>query len=166
MIVVTDKTAATGNHSLKITDAEGLQHAWNPHLVYTPNHTKGTTKCAFDLRIEEGTYLQHEWRDYTTSPYRVGPSLSIRGTALSAPGRELLRLPTNEWTHLEITAPLGPDSGTWTLTVTLPNQPPRTWASFKNSSAAFTKLNWLGFISNATTQTTLYLDNLEIANHP
>jgi len=165
-ITVTDETAATGSHSLKILDAEGLQRPWNPHLVYNPNHTKGTTKCSFDLRIEEGVLLQHEWRDETASPYRVGPSLSIHDTALSVAGKELLKLPPGQWTHLEITAPLAETSATWTLTVTLPNRPPRTWAPFKNHHPAFNKLTWLGFISNATTKTTAYIDNLTITNHP
>jgi hypothetical protein len=53
-IAVTDEIAAGGSHSLKITDAPGLQNAWNPHLVYSPNHASGTTRCAFDLRIGPG----------------------------------------------------------------------------------------------------------------
>ncbi|MGD8500746.1 MAG: right-handed parallel beta-helix repeat-containing protein, partial [Phycisphaerales bacterium] len=47
-ITVTDETAADGRHSLKIVDAPGLQHTYNPHYVYKPNHGTGITRCSFD----------------------------------------------------------------------------------------------------------------------
>ena len=163
-IVVTDETAAAGKHSLKITDAEGLQHAYNPHLVYAPNHSTGTTRCTFDLRIGEGVSINHEWRDWRGSPYRVGPSFWINGTRLQVAGKTLLELPLNRWVHFEVTAGLGGGSETWNLTVTLPGRSARRFADLKNTRAPFEKLTWLGFISNATTQTTFYLDNLTIEN--
>ena len=76
-IAVTDETAAEGRHSVKIVDAPGLQYAWNPHLAYMPNHGSGTTRCAFDLRIEHGASLSYEWRDSRNAAYSVGPSFTI-----------------------------------------------------------------------------------------
>ncbi len=164
-IAVTDETAASGTHSLKIADAPGLQNAWNPHLVYSPNHSWGTTRCAFDLRIGPGVSISHEWRDWRASPYSVGPSLSINGDNLQVAGRTLLRLPLNQWVHFEITADLGKNnSGTWSLAVALPGQPPKAFANLKTAGNAFEQLTWLGFSSNATTATVFYLDNIEIAN--
>ena len=164
-IAVTDETAASGTHSLKIADAPGLQNAWNPHLVYSPNHGSGTTRCAFDLRIGPGVSISHEWRDWRVSPYSVGPSLSINGDNLQVAGKTLLRLPLNQWVHFEITADLGKNnSGTWDLTVTLPGQPPKAFTNLKTASNAFEQLTWLGFSSNATTATVFYLDNIEITN--
>lgn len=164
-IAVTDETAAGGTHSLKIADAPGLQNAWNPHLVYSPNHSAGTTRCAFDLCIDRGVVINHEWRDWRTSPYRVGPSLSIIADNLQVAGKTLLRLPLNRWVRFEITADLGKNnSGTWDLTITLPGQPPKTFENLKAPDAAFEQLTWLGFTSNATIATTFYLDNIEITN--
>jgi hypothetical protein len=164
-IAVTDETAAGGTHSLKIADAPGLQNAWNPHLVYSPNHGSGTTRCAFDLRIGPGVSISHEWRDWRASPYSVGPSFSINGDNLQAAGKTLLRLPVNEWMHFEVTADLGQNnSGVWTMIVTLPRQAPKTFKNLKTGSSAFEKLTWLGFTSNATTTTVFYLDNLEVRN--
>ena len=74
-IAVTDETAASGKHSLKIVDAPGLQNACNPHLVYSPNHGTGTTRCSFDLRIDPGVSINHEWRDWRNSPLRRRPQL-------------------------------------------------------------------------------------------
>ncbi len=166
-IVVTNETAAGGTHSLKITDAPGLQNVWDPHLVYSPHHDSGTTRCTFDLQIERGVSINHEWRDWRNSPYSVGPSLSINGDALQVAGKTPLNLPMGKWVHVEITADLGQkNTGTWTLTVTLPGEPPRVFKALKNGSTTFEKLTWLGFTSNATDKTVFYLDNLEITNQP
>jgi hypothetical protein len=166
-IVVTDETAASGGHSLKITDAPGLQNVWNPHLVYSPNHGTGTTRCAFDLRIERGASLNCEWRDWRNTPYSVGPSFSVIGDALQAGGKTVLHLPIGKWAHVEVTADLSQKiTGTWTLTVTLLGESPRVFKALRNGSSAFEKLTWVGFTSNAADKTTLYLDNLEITNQP
>ncbi|MCL5280409.1 MAG: right-handed parallel beta-helix repeat-containing protein [Planctomycetes bacterium] len=164
-IVVTDETAASGSHSLKIADAPGLQNVWNPHLAYSPNHGTGTTRCAFDLRIERGVSINHEWRDWRNSPYSVGPSFSVVGDALQAGGRALLHLPIGRWVHIEVTADLGPkNTGTWTLAVTLPGESPKVFKALKDGSTTFERLTWLGFTSNATDKTMFYLDNLQITN--
>ena len=93
-----------------------------------PNHGSGTTRCAFDLRIERGVSINHEWRDWRNSPYSVGPSFSIVGDALQVAGRTLLHLPLGKWTHFEVTAGLGQkNAGTWTLTVTLPGESPKAF---------------------------------------
>jgi hypothetical protein len=164
-ITVTDETAGGGSHSLKIVDAPGLQNTWDPHLACSPNHGTGITRCTFDLRIERGVSINHEWRDWRNSPYGVGPSFSIVGDAVQAGGKTLLHLPLGQWTHLDVAADLGPkNTGTWTLTVTLPGEPPKTFKDLKNGSTAFEKLTWLGFTSNATDKAVFYLDNLEITN--
>jgi len=166
-IVVTAETAASGRHSLKITDAPGLQNAWNPHLVYSPNHGTGTTRCAFDLRIERSVSINHEWRDWRNSPYSVGPSFSVIGDALQAGGRTLAHLPVGKWVHIEVTTDLGQkNTGTWTLAVTLPSESPKVFKALKNGSSTFEKVTWLGFTSNATDKVVFYLDNLEITNQP
>ena len=164
-IAVTDETAASGKHSLKIVDAPGLQHAYNPHYVYKPNHGAGTTRCSFDMRIEEGVQINYEWRDWRTSPYRVGPTFWINGTKLQIAGRAPMELPIGNWVHFEVTAALGnKDEGTWDLAVTLPGQRKKIFKNLNNGSKNFDKLTWVGFTSNATSKTIFYLDNLELIN--
>jgi len=164
-ITVTNETAASGKHSLKIVDAPGLRNAFNPHFVYTPNHSDGLTRCSFDMRIENDVQINHEWRDWRGSPYSVGPSLWINGTKLQVRGKSLMDIPLDKWIHLEVTAALKNQGiGTWNLTVTLPGQEPKTFQNLKNGSPKFDKLTWLGFISNATKKTTFYIDNLRLTN--
>jgi hypothetical protein len=164
-IVVTDETAAEGNRSLKIVDAPGLRNAFNPHYVYAAKHKEGTTRCSFDILIGEGVKINHEWRDWRTSPYGVGPSLWIDGTKLKVAGATMLELPLDKWVHFEIAAALGKNSeNTWEMTVTLPGQAPREFKGLRNGQAAFGQLTWVGFTSNATEKTVFYLDNLKLTN--
>ncbi len=161
---VTEETAASGKRSLRIQDAPGLTHAFNPHFFYVPHHKEGVTRCAFDLRIEPGAILYTEWRD-DHAPYRVGPSISIRGGKLSAAGKTLVEIPAGQWVHLEVSAGLGTHStGTWDLRVTLPGQPPKMFQGLPNRVPDWRKLDWLGFSSTATEKTVFYLDNLAITN--
>jgi hypothetical protein len=163
-IVVTDETAATGKRSLKILDAPNLQHAFNPHCVYMPNHKSGISRCTFDIRIGEGVQVNHEWRDWRTSPYGVGPSLSIDSTQLKVDGATLLELAIDKWVHFEIATRLDDNNKTWDMTVTLPGQKPVKFKRLRNGNTKFDQLTWVGFVSNATNKTVFYLDNIKLTN--
>jgi len=164
-IAVTAETAAAGRQSLKFTDAAGLEHAFNPHVVYRPNHAAGTSRCSFYLKLGPGVRFNHEWRDWRGSPYDVGPSLWINGTKLQVRGRTLMEVPLGRWFGLEVTAALqNRHRGSWSLKVTLPDGPTRRFEGLKNGTERFEKLTWLGFISNATDRSVFYLDKLSITN--
>lgn len=164
-IAVTDETAASGRHSLKVTDAPGLAHDYDPHFAYTPNHTGGTSRCAFHLRVEDGVRMYHEWRSWDIQPYRVGPSVWVEGGRLCVGGQALLELPVSTWLHLEITAKVGKEAdGTWTLVVTLPGQEPRRFAGLKTGSPDFHNLTWVGWSSMATDKRVFYLDRIQLSN--
>ena len=163
-IAVTDETAASGKHSLKITDAPGLKYAYDPHFYYDPRHTNGVTRFTFDIRVEPGAMLFHEWRS-EGNPYRVGPSIWIGGGKLRVQGKEMLAIPASQWVHFEISAGLGAQStGTWDLIVTLPGESPRRFAGLKNGSPDWKTLHWFGFCSTADAKTVFYLDNLMLTN--
>ena len=162
-VSVTEETAANGERSLKITDAPGLEHEYNPHFYWSPNHTSGVTTFAFDMRVDEGAVLYHEWRD-NSNPYKVGPSIWVRDGMLQIQGQDRLALPVGEWVHFEVTAGLGEDStGTWSVTVTLPDGDATAFEGL-DSSADWKSLTWLGFSSNAAEARVFYLDNLELRN--
>ena len=162
-IGVTEDMAASGKRSLKVTDAAGLQHRFNPHFYFSPNHRDGVTRCAFDLYVETGAEFYHEWRD-AESPYRAGPSLWVANGKLSVSGKPLLDLPTGQWVHFEVVAGLGNQStGTWEVVVTLPGQPPKRFADLP-SHPAWKRLDWLGFVSNGDAKSVFYLDNLSLSN--
>jgi len=118
------------------------------------------------VRIESGAVGHFEWREYSGSAYRVGPSVRIEGdgTLLSG-GKPIGRVPLGSWLHIEIACGLGDAaSGTWTLRygslggeatqLELPCDP------------RFRKLDWVGFIADATVAAAFYVDNVTIAASP
>lgn len=161
-IRVTDETAATGKHSLKFVDAPGQKFNYNPHLFYNPGFNQGRVVGSFDLRVEAGTLLYHEWRD-GSSPYQVGPSVRVEADgALMAAGRKVAQLPAGKWVHFEIACGLGTAAnGKWDLAVTLPGQAPIALKGLP-CNPAFRELRWYGFTADADAAGVFYLDNLHL----
>lgn len=164
-IRVTDEMAAAGKKSLKFTDASGLEHVFNPHLFYTPRFRRGLAVLSFDVRMEAGAVLGHEWRD-SAQPYRVGPSLRIDSGKLSVGGTALADIPVGAWVHLEIACGLGKHaSGTWVLVCTVSGQPPQSFRSLPCGEPKFNRLDWLGLVSLASNKTVFYVDNVRLSLH-
>ncbi len=162
-IAVTDELAATGQRSLKIVDAPGLKHEWNPHFFYQPRYYKGIAEVSFAIRLGPGAKLYHEWRD-ASSPYKVGPSLQFEPDGrLMVGGQELLRLPAEQWLRLAIRYPLGKQTpGTWRLEVTVPGQDPKVFDALPTTGRPRT-LDWLGWSSTATDARVFLLDDIHVA---
>lgn len=161
---VTDEDAATGHHSLKFVDAPDLSLPFNPHLVYRPYYTSGVARCSFDLKLESGAFFQYEWRD-DDSPYHTGPSINIDPSGiLKLSGKEVGNLPTGKWMHFEMSCELGKAAkGAYDLTITVSGEKPLVFARVQCSNQ-FNRLDYMGFISNATEKTVFYLDNLSMSS--
>lgn len=145
-------------------DGQRATRARTPNKFYTPHHREGTARLSFDLMIEPGAVLFHEWRD-GGSKYKVGPSIWIEGRKLQARGQATVDLPENQWVHVEISAGLGGKAnGTWDLTVKLPGGEVKTFKGLKTSKPDWNSIEWLGFCSTAKTSVSFYLDNVELTN--
>ncbi|MBU0608011.1 MAG: right-handed parallel beta-helix repeat-containing protein, partial [Armatimonadetes bacterium] len=121
-------------------------------------------QCSFDVRLEPGAELWHEYRDWSVNPYLVGPSLRFADGKLYARDEELMALPTGQWAHVEITAKLGAAAdGKYHLSVTLPGAQPQT-LDLPGVDAKWNKLTWVGLVSNATAKTVFYVDNVQLRN--
>jgi len=166
-ITVTDELNPGGNRCVKLQDAPGLAATFNPHLVYRPKHTQGTTRCSFDIRVAADSLIDFEWRDYQIPPYQAGPGFSIRDPKLSVAGKDPVALPPDTWIHIDMHSGLGDqDTDQWTLTVGVPGQGHKVFERLVYRSTQFKQLDWIGFISNARTRTSFYTDNLEIVHTP
>ena len=164
-IVVTDEIAASGKRCVKFVDAPGLKQVFNPHLTYENlGYERGLVRSAFDLRIERDSLIQIEWRDYSDGDYRIGPQLAIRNATLRLGKTAVLPLPVREWIHFEILRDLSATAADgWALQLSWPGQSAREFPHLPLASAGFKKLTWIGFMSNATTKTTFYLDNFRLS---
>jgi hypothetical protein len=162
-IRVTDETACTGRHSLRFTDAPGLEQVWQPHAYYTPDFRTGVLHFAVDVRVEPGAIFWCEWRD-AASPYHVGPSVRIEADgSLTANGQALLTVPLGQWIHVCIDCGLGKASiGSYCLAVTLPDGSEHVFRDLPVGSPAFRRLQWLGFISLANDKAVFYIDNVQL----
>jgi len=150
-----------GKQCLKVVDAPGLQHDFNPHFYYSPNYADGVARCSFDIRAEEGVVMYHEWRD-NAGPYRVGPSFWVRDGKLKVWGEDKIDMPVGEWVHVEVTAGLGEAcKGTWDLKLTMPDGEVKEFPGLRNGSPEWKTLTWLGWSSSAEAAVTFYLDNME-----
>ncbi len=161
-IEISDERAASGKKSLKVSDAPGLQHDWDPHCFYQPRFLKGTAKVRFKLFLEPQATLLAEWRT-GGYPYKTGPVLRIDPKGqLVANGKPLMSLPAGQWIEIQITCPLGKTArGVYDLTVSTANQPAKSFSGLP-CDPAFKNLSWLGFISLATTHTAFFLDDVHV----
>ena len=162
-IRVTTEQAASGKKSLRFEDGEGLDQTWNPHMYYSPHIMAGVVTLSYDVRLGQGTELFNDWRD-AANPFRTGPNLRFAPDGeLSAAKQKLLVLPHDQWVHIEVTSGLGKQAdGTFTVTVTLPGQQPQKFEKLPCDPKC-KELQWLGFVSNATTDVVFYLDNVRLS---
>ncbi len=160
--------AAGSSQCLRVTDGPGQKHAHDPHLYYEREFSEGRLRGAFDLRHETGAILSYEWRDWPSGEtYRAGPNLRVNADgSLVAGGKKLLTMLPGQWNHVEVVCCSGASADSkWQLTVTVPGQSPQTFTDLP-CSPTFKSLNWVGFISLATTETTFCIDNVVIGKAP
>lgn len=165
-IRITEEQAATGKRSLKFIDKPGQKRFFNPHLFYSPRYRSGVWRGSFDLRLEPGATVSHDWRN-DANPFKTGPSLQIAAEGTLQVGeRKLLVLPHSQWVHFAITTGLGDQAdGKWQLSVTLPGRQPQTFADLP-CEPEFKSLMWYGFVATAETDGVFYLDNVELQPVP
>jgi len=166
LIAVTEEAAFGGRRSLKLTDAEGLTHGFDPHFYYQPRYREGTSACSFALMADPGALFYHEWRD-AANPYRVGPSLWLRDGKLWAGGRAVASLPPGQWARIQIESRLNGsmEPATWSLTIEKAGEPPVKLADLPTASG-WKAVDWVGFVSSAEHPTAVYLDDLELTQRP
>ncbi len=164
-IAVVEGGASKGRHCLQLTDGPDIVPAFDPHFFYTPHHTRGVTRVAFDVRAAPEFHLIHEWRD-DSQPYRTGPMLEFENGEVRTGGRKLAVLPAGAWMHVEITAKLGVASdGKWSCTLSVPGREPQIYADLAFVNKEMKGLDWLGFVGAGTAASKCWLDEIEIENH-
>ena len=162
LIRVTDERAASGKHSLKITDSKTIYPSWQPHFYYEPHLIEGTVRQSFDLWLGRDAVLFAEWRDESGYAQYYGPSVTIDASGkVSAAGKVLTTVPTSAWVHVEIEAPLGRASTKkFTLTLVPPNGPRQVFTNLPTTGQDFSELHWIGFVSPTAADAVYYLDNV------
>jgi uncharacterized protein YndB with AHSA1/START domain len=133
-------------------------------MFYRPSLTEGTVRETFAIRVGKEAHMRVEWRDTTEYPSCIGPSVLFLGNGdVEAGDKFLANIPVDTWVLVTIEATLGGDgTGTFGLTLQVPGHRDYQFPALPWSGDAFRALNWLGFISEATTATTSYIDELSL----
>lgn len=152
--------------ALELRDGPDIEPTFEPHFYYQPRHESGTSRVSFDVKLEPGYVLHHEWRD-DAQPYRTGPQLLLEHGEVRASGRKLMDLPQEGWLRVEVSARLGDQcDATWTCTLTAPGQPPQVFDGLKFAKPDLRKLDWVGWASNGKAAAKAWLDEITIENKP
>ncbi|MBI2302510.1 MAG: right-handed parallel beta-helix repeat-containing protein, partial [Armatimonadetes bacterium] len=162
-IRVSDEAAAAGKHSLKFTDAAGLEATWQPHLWYSPRLPRGYAELSFDVRLEAGAKLVVGWRDWRGAMLG-GPHVElIAGGKAKAVGKDVCDVPPGKWLHVVMLSGVGAltEQG-WKLTITPAGGKPVALTGLGMENDGFRQLTWIGFISDANGPAVSYVDNLRL----
>ena len=162
-IRVTEAAAASGRRSLQFSDAAGLDHPYQPHLVYRRRFSSGRLEVSFCLRLEPGAVMYHEWRD-GHDPYRVGPRLAVdeQSTLSVSGGKEIGKLPTGQWLRFRLLAPLGKAAGTWELSYAPLSGGRAKWFRALPCSPGFALVRELLWVADGERPAILYLDDVKV----
>ena len=167
-IRVIEGGASKGTRCVQLADSPDLAAAYEPHFYYIANHEQGTTRVAFDVKLEPGYHFVHEWRDNTVTgakAYQSGPLVEFRKGVVGIPGRKITEVPEGVWLRVELTAKIGDSrDNTFDLTITEPGGEPRRFEKLPMATTGMAKLDWIGFISPGKEPGRAWLDEIEIEN--
>ncbi len=165
-IQVSDEFAASGQCSLKFTDAAELDYTWEPRIFYVVGFDQGTIQFSYDIRIDgqQPAELVTELREEATTGGLAGPLIKVnRNGELRTGDDVLMKVPFDQWIHVNIVLDLGPDApGTSQLTVTVPDQQPRSF-TVPNLTKAFSRLDLVVIYCTGSGAGVCYLDNIRCA---
>lgn len=159
--VVEVSDARSGSRVLQMTDTSGQSQRYYPLLVLSPHYEDTTARCKFAIRLDEDAVFQHEWRD-ASQPYQIGPSLWFEKGTVRTPNRELMKVPSDRWIDIEVTAPVGQQAGVWSVSITVEGDAPQTFDDLPVVSKQWQALDWVGFVSQADTDAVVQIDDLEL----
>jgi len=163
LVRVTDETAASGTHSLKVSEHPGVKLSFVPYITYPLEWEAGVLKAGFDLRWEKGALFVYEWRDDPYN-YSLGPCLSTDAEGhLKANGQPITDLVPGQWVRFDITCGLGPqNTGKYELTIKPAGGEAKTFTLAH--AEKFETLNCVVVMSVTQGESVFYLDNVEF--HP
>ncbi|MDZ4404283.1 right-handed parallel beta-helix repeat-containing protein [Prosthecobacter sp.] len=148
--------------SLKVQDAPGLKHSYDPVLDIYPKWESGTFHVSFDIMAQPGADWFFEMRAGNGGEFAAGPYIRWQKGILVAnvtASHKLAELKPGEWLRIEITATTGGAKYDVTLT-----RQDGTKTDFKSipCKPTWTNASYMLFSSLGTTKTALFIDNVKL----
>ncbi|MBL9179916.1 MAG: right-handed parallel beta-helix repeat-containing protein [Verrucomicrobiaceae bacterium] len=148
--------------SLKVQDAPGLQHSYDPVLdIYPTTWDTGTFHIEFDIMAQPGADWFFEIRG-KNSDFGNGPYLRWQNGKLSAStdGKtQLITIPAGEWFRVSISATTG--GGTWSAEITRRDGRKQSFPDII-CKPAWTSASYMLFSALGTTKTAFFIDNVKL----
>lgn len=160
---VVNDGGASGGRCLLFADNASFASRSEPNAYAFLNHERGTSVARFAIRYDANASFVHEWRD-DGRPFAVGPSLTIDAAGVKAAGRVIAKPHPGDWVEITVSAPLASEDGRWTLEVRSQGKVLGRAADLKFGTLGWQHLNWVGFISNAATDSQSCLAGIHITN--
>jgi hypothetical protein len=168
-IAVTDTRARDGKRSLRIADSPTATHSWEPVLIYEPKwYHPGTVTVSFDIFLEEGARINHEWRDKLHGyPDNVGIALKMQsGLPLEANGKKLDTVAVGSWMHFQLQARIDTTGNAkYDLTARIDGET-ITEKDIAMRNAGWHVFSEAYFVSSHSTTASSYIDNLHFVYEP
>ena len=164
-IRVTDETAASGKHSLKLSDAAGLSKPFYPYMQYRPSYTEGLATVRLAIRVEHGAIISIEWRERAHESTGLRVSIGPDGKLRTA--EKVISVPFGQWLRVEMACGLAKQAtGTYAVLVTTPDAKLHRLEKLPLPRKGFRSFTYLVITSNATAKTASYIDDLELRYEP
>lgn len=148
---------------LQFNDGPAWANRFDPHAYATLNHSAGTSTATFTMRFDAQSDFIHEWRDSGT-PFLRGPGFTVSGGSLWVNGKAVAPIAAGKWYSFRVSAALGDRAASWALQVTDGGAQIFSADKIPLPVAGWHSLEWLGFISNAVTQSQTCLTGLSVEN--
>jgi len=160
---VISRADAPSGKCLAMFDGPSFPHAYQPMAFAKLNHTTGITTVEFSLLIDANTFFWHEWRD-DSSPYHGGPTFFITAKGVEVNRKIVATADVGQWSKFKITAPMNQPTAGWKLEMTRSNGQKIVVDNLPMKHTNFTRLNWLGFISNGSQVSTPCMTGIKASN--
>lgn len=147
---------------LKVQDAPGLKHSYDPVLdIYPTTWDAGTFHIAFDVMAQPGADWFFEIRgksgDFGNGPYLRWQNGQL---AASTDGKaQLAQIPAGEWFRVSLTATAG--SGKWSVEIRRQDGKKQSFPDLA-CKPAWTSASYMLFSALGTTKTAFFIDNVKL----
>ncbi|MBE2284945.1 MAG: right-handed parallel beta-helix repeat-containing protein [Prosthecobacter sp.] len=165
-IGVTDETSSPftpgGKRCLKVQDAPGLKHSYDPVLdIYPTTWEGGAFHIEFDIMAQDGADWFFEIRG-KNGEFAAGPYVRWQNGKF-VPGLDGKAVPfevaPNQWLHIELNADT--QKGTWTVNATRQDGEKKGWLTFA-AKPGWNSASYMLFSALGTKKAAFFIDNVKL----
>ena len=161
-IGVVSRADAPRGKCLAFNDNANFKYVYEPYAYATLNHNSGTSRGDVSMILDANSDLIYEWRD-DGNPYKTGPALQLNANGIYVKGKRLGPTPIGSWFTVSVISEVANSSATWTLQV-VTSTGTQTYNGLAFGTTGWSKLSWVGLISNSAKSSTACFSTIKVIN--